>query len=366
MCSLVHADTVEFRIDDQGRGIPEDMLETIFTRFEQVDSSDAREKGGTGLGPGHQPQPGRAAGWPDLGREPARRRSALQLRAAAVDRASDARSSPTRSDVDDASSQRPRRSSSTGPIPGDRTASPVGQVAFSLWPVRLAGHRPTERSCGRRDRVRQLSRRRVTELISNAARSPTRDSQPVTDAHHDRDGHRRRARRDLLPSSTWRPSGRCGRAPRPGRCCTDSEFFAEMTDARVWKYVAWADDDTPIALTTITKSLETVPWISPGVLPGPLPRVRRAGRDLLPGLQPGPSGESVPPGTRADVPAGDAAAGRRSRHLRLRPLRLQRASSGSPTGSSDCCTGWAIWRSCPSTARPTTARFDYRLDVAVS
>lgn len=43
-------DTVEFRIEDQGRGIPEDMLETIFTRFEQVDSSDAREKGGTGLG----------------------------------------------------------------------------------------------------------------------------------------------------------------------------------------------------------------------------------------------------------------------------------------------------------------------------
>ena len=50
VCALVHADTVEFRIDDQGRGIPEDMLESIFTRFEQVDSSDAREKGGTGLG----------------------------------------------------------------------------------------------------------------------------------------------------------------------------------------------------------------------------------------------------------------------------------------------------------------------------
>ncbi len=43
-------DTVEFRIDDEGRGIPDDMLELIFTRFEQVDSSDAREKGGTGLG----------------------------------------------------------------------------------------------------------------------------------------------------------------------------------------------------------------------------------------------------------------------------------------------------------------------------
>lgn len=42
-----------------------------------------------------------------------------------------------------------------------------------------------------------------------------------------------------------------------------SEFFAEMIDARVWKYVAWADEDTPIAMTTITKSLDTVPWISP-------------------------------------------------------------------------------------------------------
>jgi PAS domain S-box-containing protein len=34
----------------QGRGIPEDKLETIFGRFQQVDASDSREKGGTGLG----------------------------------------------------------------------------------------------------------------------------------------------------------------------------------------------------------------------------------------------------------------------------------------------------------------------------
>ncbi len=39
-----------FRVDDQGRGIPEDKLETIFERFQQVDSSDSRQKGGTGLG----------------------------------------------------------------------------------------------------------------------------------------------------------------------------------------------------------------------------------------------------------------------------------------------------------------------------
>lgn len=35
---------------DQGRGIPADKLESIFDRFQQVDASDARQKGGTGLG----------------------------------------------------------------------------------------------------------------------------------------------------------------------------------------------------------------------------------------------------------------------------------------------------------------------------
>jgi len=41
---------VEFAIVDHGRGIPADRLERIFERFEQVDSSDSRERGGTGLG----------------------------------------------------------------------------------------------------------------------------------------------------------------------------------------------------------------------------------------------------------------------------------------------------------------------------
>ncbi len=39
-----------FSVADTGRGIPADRLEGIFERFRQVDASDAREKGGTGLG----------------------------------------------------------------------------------------------------------------------------------------------------------------------------------------------------------------------------------------------------------------------------------------------------------------------------
>ena len=41
---------VEFQVTDRGRGIPSEKLDQIFSRFEQVDSSDAREKGGSGLG----------------------------------------------------------------------------------------------------------------------------------------------------------------------------------------------------------------------------------------------------------------------------------------------------------------------------
>ena len=48
--AAVAGEVVEFTVSDQGRGIPEDRLERIFNRFEQVDSSDAREKGGFGLG----------------------------------------------------------------------------------------------------------------------------------------------------------------------------------------------------------------------------------------------------------------------------------------------------------------------------
>ncbi len=39
-----------FRVEDQGRGVPEEKIAMIFERFKQVDASDSRLKGGTGLG----------------------------------------------------------------------------------------------------------------------------------------------------------------------------------------------------------------------------------------------------------------------------------------------------------------------------
>ena len=48
--AVAHGNQVRFSIADQGRGIPADKLEAIFDRFQQVDASDARVKGGTGLG----------------------------------------------------------------------------------------------------------------------------------------------------------------------------------------------------------------------------------------------------------------------------------------------------------------------------
>jgi len=49
--SAVASDSeVVFSVADQGRGIPADKIALIFEPFEQVDSSDSREKGGTGIG----------------------------------------------------------------------------------------------------------------------------------------------------------------------------------------------------------------------------------------------------------------------------------------------------------------------------
>ena len=44
------ADQILFQVKDQGRGIPQEKRESIFERFQQVDATDRREKGGTGLG----------------------------------------------------------------------------------------------------------------------------------------------------------------------------------------------------------------------------------------------------------------------------------------------------------------------------
>jgi signal transduction histidine kinase/CheY-like chemotaxis protein len=44
------SDSILLKIADEGRGIPSDKLDSIFDRFQQVEPSDARQKGGTGLG----------------------------------------------------------------------------------------------------------------------------------------------------------------------------------------------------------------------------------------------------------------------------------------------------------------------------
>jgi signal transduction histidine kinase len=41
---------LQFWVQDEGRGIPPEQLERIFERFHQVNASDSRQKGGTGLG----------------------------------------------------------------------------------------------------------------------------------------------------------------------------------------------------------------------------------------------------------------------------------------------------------------------------
>jgi PAS domain S-box-containing protein len=50
LTATVQDNQIMFRVKDQGRGIPEDMLETIFDRFQQIDASNSRYQGGTGLG----------------------------------------------------------------------------------------------------------------------------------------------------------------------------------------------------------------------------------------------------------------------------------------------------------------------------
>ena len=58
---------VTLSVIDDGRGIPADKLESIFGRFQQVDASDSRQKGGNGPGPGHLPHHRPATFRPHLG-----------------------------------------------------------------------------------------------------------------------------------------------------------------------------------------------------------------------------------------------------------------------------------------------------------
>ncbi|MEM7556873.1 MAG: ATP-binding protein [Cyanobacteria bacterium P01_A01_bin.84] len=48
--SNIKPQNLEIKVQDQGRGIPQGKLQLIFERFQQVDASDSRAKGGTGLG----------------------------------------------------------------------------------------------------------------------------------------------------------------------------------------------------------------------------------------------------------------------------------------------------------------------------
>jgi signal transduction histidine kinase/DNA-binding response OmpR family regulator len=44
------SDAILLKVSDEGRGIPPEKLDSVFERFQQVEPSDARQKGGTGLG----------------------------------------------------------------------------------------------------------------------------------------------------------------------------------------------------------------------------------------------------------------------------------------------------------------------------
>ena len=50
ICVEEQGEHFELKVTDRGRGIPADKIESIFERFTQVELSDARKKGGTGLG----------------------------------------------------------------------------------------------------------------------------------------------------------------------------------------------------------------------------------------------------------------------------------------------------------------------------
>ena len=48
--SLDKKDFVEITVNDEGRGIPPEFIDTVFERFKQVKTSDSKNKRGAGLG----------------------------------------------------------------------------------------------------------------------------------------------------------------------------------------------------------------------------------------------------------------------------------------------------------------------------
>jgi PAS domain S-box-containing protein len=48
--AIAAGSTIEFQVEDQGRGVPLALREVIFERYRQVEADDARAKGGAGLG----------------------------------------------------------------------------------------------------------------------------------------------------------------------------------------------------------------------------------------------------------------------------------------------------------------------------
>jgi hypothetical protein len=44
---------------------------------------------------------------------------------------------------------------------------------------------------------------------------------------------------------------------------TRAEFFSQMEDSRIDKYIAWEGEEEPVGIVTVTRHLDAVPWVSP-------------------------------------------------------------------------------------------------------